>query len=730
MPLLRQLSGREELIGEVVEGLAQNRLVTLAGPGGVGKTSLAVHAAAAFGATCRDGVCFVDLTTISAGENPLPAVVGALGFRPSSDQAALEELTVLLATREQLLVLDNCEHVIADAAEFVDTLSGCHGIRVLATSRERLGLADEVGVDVPPLSTAAAADLFLRRAQASVRGFEPTDDDVESARRIAVLVDGLPLALELTSPLVRSMSPHEIADELERGRLTSPQQRGRDPRHASMQDAVAWSYELLDDAARTLFERLSVFEAGTDLAGVVAVCSDSDDGRLPKSAVVEVLDGLVARSLIAVERTSTGMTYRMLVPVQAFARRALERSGDAAGVQLRHVHHVIAELRANARIIEGADPLPGLVALERSAGNIRAAYRRCRESGDDLLAAELIGSISILAYEASTASPEWAVWARDALDTAAMPPRTKLRLMLAIARRHEGPALEQELARAAVDLAGQLDDVDALTIAHTAVADAVMDSDPEEAIRIGRVALELSASATSPVFEGAVIRSIANPLLRMRRLAEVSDLLDPRLALGTRRYGLVEPMVLYQAGRAARIAGDSETARRVYLASEAAARRTGSVLGLSYARFGLATLAFGLRDLDEALRLFQETVDIDMLVSPSEVWSERMHLAIIGVELDRPDIVNAQLDALRDRQRPLERAACAVAAGCVARSNGFLDVAVQRFAEAVELFVSAHMPDTLADVVEALAPCVAEDEARDALRAAAFGLRSGVHTLG
>jgi predicted ATPase len=712
-----------------VQGLAQNRLVTLDGPGGVGKTSIAVHAASTFGASCRDGVCFIDLTTISAGQNPLPAVVGALGFRPSSDETALEELTALLASRDQLLILDNCEHVIADAAAIVDTLAACPGIRVLATSRERLGLADEFAVDVPPLSIAAAADLFLRRAQTSVRGFEPTDDDVESARRIAVLVDGLPLAVELTSPLVRSMSPREIADELERGRLTSPQQRGRDPRHASMQDAVAWSYELLDAAARTLFERLSVFEAPTDLAGIIAVCSDPDDGSLPQSAVVEVLDGLVTRSLVAVERTSTGMTYRMLVPVQAFARRALDRSGEAGDVQLRHVHHVISELRANAQVVESADPLPGLVALERAAGNIRAAYRRCRELGDELLAAELVASMSTLAHEASTASAEWAMWARDALQTAGMPPRTKLRIMLAVARRHAGPELEQPLARDAVDLARELDDIDALTLAHTAVSDAIMDFDPEEAIRVGRVALALSDGASSPVFGAAVIRSLVNPLIRAQRFAEVSALLDPLLALGTHRFGLFEPMVLYQAGRAARVAGDNETGRRLFMNAEAAARRTGSLLGYSYARYGLAQVAFGLGDLDEALRLFEEVVEIDLLVSPSELWGDRMYLAMIAADLSRPDIVDEQVEALRPAQRTLDRAAYAIAAGCAARLNGFTEVAVHHLVEAARLFASAQHSEGVADILRSLASCVIEDGARDTLRAAASGLRSGSLTM-
>jgi DNA-binding SARP family transcriptional activator len=154
LPLMRPMIGRDALIAEVVDRLAHDRVVTLTGPGGVGKTSIAVHAAVAFGAKCRDGTCFVDLSSIASGQDPLVPLISAVGMVTATNTVAADDVLELLRGRQQLLVLDNCEHVIDASAELVSAIAASTGVRVLVTSREPLAIVDEVVIDVPPLSTA------------------------------------------------------------------------------------------------------------------------------------------------------------------------------------------------------------------------------------------------------------------------------------------------------------------------------------------------------------------------------------------------------------------------------------------------------------------------------------------------------------------------------------------------------------------------------------------------
>ena len=176
-----------------------------------------------------------------------------------------------------------------------------------------------------------------------------------------------------------------------------------------------------------------MFEGGTDLSGVLDVCGDESADRLPRDQIVGYLGALVARSLVTVDRTPSGVRYRMLVPIQSFARMMLERSGEADLIGRRHVDHVIRWLADNARTIESAEPLAGLVALDRAAGNIRSAYRWCRLHRHDVLAAELVSSISLLTYHENRAVPELASWVTESLTTPDLPALIQMRLLLAAA---------------------------------------------------------------------------------------------------------------------------------------------------------------------------------------------------------------------------------------------------------------------------------------------------------
>jgi predicted ATPase/DNA-binding SARP family transcriptional activator len=724
LPPLRSLIGRDLLIGEVVDMLVSARSLTLTGPGGVGKTSVAAHVAAAIGPRRRDGACFVDFTAIPADHDPLPALLSALGTTSTSSEVVLDDVTRLLADREQLLVFDNCEHVLGGAADLVSALTECRGVQVLATSREPLAVDGEVVVDVPPLSAADGARLFLRRAQSSVSAFAPDDQEAQELVRIAELLDGLPLALELASPLVRSLTPGQIVDELAQGRTVRSVGRSSDVRHASMHDTVAWSYRLLDEPSRTLFARFSVFEGGTDLSGVVAVCGD-DRGSLERWRVVELVDGLVNRSLLTTERTTAGMRYRMLVPVQGFAKSMLEQSGEMTEVRERHVHHAVDWLVDNARVVGSADPASGLAALDRASSNIRSAYQWCRASGREALAADIVASIHVLAFRNLTAIPELQSWVADALAIEDASPTTRMKVLtIAALYQDQPPSASMEQAQLAGELAVRLGDVDCLVMSRAAVAHTLAESDLAGAIRLLTETLQTTQS-TSPVIRAQLVNYLCNHMLRAQRRLEVGAILDEFVASGTRQLGLSEPELLYQCARLRLQAGEYDEAERLYQAVEAAVHRTGSLAGLSFARFGFANLAFARGHMEDALVLFQEALELDQRLDPREVWADRLLLALAGARLGRRDVVEAQVEPLAHSERPMVRATYMIATACAARLNGYPAVAEQRLSEAAAIYASMGTLTHLAMTFEEWTLLTTDAQLLGTLRTQSANLRSG-----
>ena len=709
LPPARPLVGRAALVEEVTWALRRHRLVTLAGPGGIGKTALAATVATMIGPDHADGVCFVDLTSIPAGHDALTALVAALGMTLSSDERAREEVVELLRGRRQLLVLDNCEHVMASAVLLAESLAVCPGLVLLATSRESIGLDDEVIIDVPPLSTADGVELFVLRSQSTAAGFVPDARDVGAIHRIVELVDGVPLALELASPLIRSLSPADIADEMARGTSLSTGRRGTERRHASMDQAVRWSYDLLDPDARLVFEVMSVFAGGTDLHGVLEVCAATPEVALSRADVIEMLGRLVNRSLVTVERTATAMSYRMLAPIRTFARSKLERSGLEPAVSRAHVHHVIELLRCATQAVDGTDPMPGLGVTANAAPNIRSAHRWCIEHEEHILAAELVSSFSIFSFGETTSVPELAGWARAALSVHDLPAPTRLRLMLAVALSFDGEARDMRAySRQALELAEASDDRRSWVIATVAWAHVLGETDNAVATADLRRAMEVAADLGDPVLEGLVINYLANHLLRAEERAEVADLLDRRMALGTTRFGLFGPEILYQRGRTALQDGDLTLAERFYREAGDAARRMGSLRGRSFAAFGLARVEFERGALEKSLDLFMQGLELDRLVDPRELWSDHMMIGIVAAHLGRRELVEAQLRAIEGSDRPLVLGVQALLAGCVAHLNGMAAVSDEQFDLAVRRFAGMKIRTHLQFALTEWARCTAD----------------------
>ncbi|GGZ12166.1 hypothetical protein GCM10010300_65460 [Streptomyces olivaceoviridis] len=324
---LTRFVGREPELARIDRALTDSRLVTLTGPGGVGKTRLALEAAArawtdasatrsATGADTRPAaardVCLVELAPLTDGARipyAVPAALGARdGFRsPATD--ALDRLLAALADREVLLVLDNCEHLVESAARTTALLLGaCPGVRVLATGRESLGITGEVLVPVPPLPEEPAVRLLLDRA----RAVRPDFDGHARVAEICRALDGLPLAIELAAARLRTLSVDELADRLhDRFRVLARGDRAKAPRHRTLRAVVEWNWELLDAAERDLASRLTVCAGGATLDAVAAVCGvpypEDPLASLVEKSFLEVSDG----------------RYRMLETIRAFAAESL-----------------------------------------------------------------------------------------------------------------------------------------------------------------------------------------------------------------------------------------------------------------------------------------------------------------------------------------------------------------------------------------------------------------------
>ncbi|MFI6207658.1 AfsR/SARP family transcriptional regulator [Streptomyces sp. NPDC051041] len=402
------LIGRADSVDAVRARVRASRLVTLTGPGGVGKTRLAVEVAAQLAPEHQDGVWLVELAAQApaapSGGELAELVAATLGVRDDAGSGSSpggrphplpDRLTDALGGRRLLLVLDNCEHVIEAVAGLARALlRHAPGVRILATSQEPLDVAGEHVWPVPPLDlpdpAASAADLarssavrlFLARARATLPGFELTDDNAVAVAAICRRLDGIPLALELASARVRALGVHELAERLDdRFRLLTAGRRGAPARQRTLRAMIDWSWELLTAAERTVLRRLAVHADGCSLEAAEAVCSG--DGVKP-AEVLDLLARLVDRSLVFVTHEAYGPRYRLLESVAAYCLERL-RAGEHDRVRRAHAHYYASLAERADPFLRGERQQQWLRRLDAETANVRAALDGAAADGDGRL---------------------------------------------------------------------------------------------------------------------------------------------------------------------------------------------------------------------------------------------------------------------------------------------------------------------------------------------------------
>ena len=411
LPLeLNSFIGREREIAKVEELLAGGaRLLTLCGPGGCGKTRLALAVAAKAAEDFEDGAWWVGLASLSDPELVPQAVAQALKVPEHPGLSLNDALIEGLREKRLLLVLDNCEHLIEACAGFARTmLVSCPGLQVLATSREALGIAGEVNWRVPSLAVpdegylpsvegvarCEAVALFAERARSRLPSFGLSNENAGAVAEVCRKLDGIPLAIELAAARVSMLSVEQISERLKDplGFLTAGD-RTTAPRQRTLRSTLAWSYEMLEETERRLFGRLSVFAGGWTLEAAEAV---GEGNGIERYEALDLLSGLVDKSLVVAEASGEEegtLRYRMLEPVRQYARERLEESGEADSVRHQHAAWFLALAEEAEPELKGARREAWLERLETEHDNVRAALSWALEGGDAELGLRLAGAI-------------------------------------------------------------------------------------------------------------------------------------------------------------------------------------------------------------------------------------------------------------------------------------------------------------------------------------------------
>ncbi|MDT5237419.1 MAG: hypothetical protein QOF47_3406, partial [Mycobacterium sp.] len=435
-PQTTSFVGREMAIAELETAIKANRLVTLTGVGGVGKTRLAMEAAARLKSAFPDGIWMIELAPVGDPAAVPEATAAVLGITPQAGLSLSDCIATVMEGRSRLLVFDNCEHLLEAAADLIETIiEHSSTVRIIATSREGLGVADEQLWPVPALDVNAgvdseAATLFAERAQhvapeISLGSYDSAGAVVEICRRL----DGIPLAIELAASRMLSMTATELRDRLDdRFRLLVGARRGLE-RHQTLRHAEQWSYEMLGDAEKVILNRCSVFAGGFELASACAVTGADDEFTM-----LDFLDALVRKSLLLADRSAVRTRFSMLETIRQFAEEQLVASGEADELRTAHAHHFAGQEPDVLALWNSRRQRESYDWFTLELANLRAAFRWAADHEDVDCASAIAVCASILGSFVHQFEP--GAWAEEIIDPARRIQHSRLAQLYAMAARN------------------------------------------------------------------------------------------------------------------------------------------------------------------------------------------------------------------------------------------------------------------------------------------------------
>lgn len=708
---LTSFVGRADELRLLAGSLETSRLVTVVGPGGVGKTRLAVEAAGRHRAHQRGRVWLVLLAGVTTAEGLADAVLGTLSLadvQPSG--TPLERVVNLLAGGEGVLVLDNCEQVAGLVAEFAGhLLERLPHLTVLATSREPLEVMGETLCRLGPLalppahadaSRAAGSDavrLFRDRATAVQPGFAMDAPTTAAVVDIVRRLDGLPLALELAAARLRTMSAEQVARRLDdRFRLLSTGNRAAQPRQQTLHAVIEWSWDLLTDQERALARRISIFPGRTGVAAIEAVCSDE---TLPASEIAYLLDSLVGKSIV--ERA--GDAYRMLETIRAHSAGKLRRAGEAEAVLRGLVRHFADLAEEHERLLRSAGQARALPLFQAEYDNLMFALHTAIETGDAHAAARLLGPLYwywvVLRYDARADAYVAKVAAfGDALPADARAAFTAIHLVAG----EGGPIRDPERLRALIDDCARTGALRRHPALLTVVLPVAVMIGPQEVVdreislvRGGSdrwaIACTLMIEAMRHRERGDRERSATAIAAALRAFEETGDRWWTAKAL----YGLAQ---IHAVG------GEHDRAIAAYERAIAIAAELGSQdevsarLGLAAARMRAGDLTGAGHDVEAAERAAwergQPVLEIDVLGSRAELCRRRGDVGRAGRELDRMETLARQARLTAETIENLltpARMSNLLTAGEAAPARALLPRAVQAAQATMDAPAAAHL---------------------------------------